>query len=75
MEYRQALPPSFFFKFYLMVSKQLGHVIPEREEGAIQRSHRPVSQAVQSFEAPLNEQFPEDTVGKPVPHLAAEKQV
>jgi len=37
VEFRQALPASFFFKFYLMVCDAMGQTIPAREASAIQR--------------------------------------
>ena len=48
-EYRRALPPSFFFKFFLFVSEQLGGMIDSRDKSVLDSKHRPISKAQQAY--------------------------
>lgn len=52
VEYRRALPPSFFFKFYLHVAQALGggnDVIDPRDRSAIAPKSRPVTMGQQVY--------------------------
>jgi xanthine dehydrogenase/oxidase len=75
VEFRRTLTTTFFFKFYLTVLNRIKQgAVPARELSATERFHRPVSTATHLYEAPLVGE-PGDTIGQPVPHLAAAKQV
>ncbi len=73
VEYRRTLTSTFFYKFYLTVLQRIGGAIDPRELSAIDRFQRPVSKATHVYEAPLLGR-PTDTIGQPIPHLAADKQ-
>jgi xanthine dehydrogenase/oxidase len=75
IHYRRTLTATFFYKFYLTVLERIGGKSTDpREASAIQRIHRPVSSATHLYEAPLVGE-PSDSVGQPIPHVAAIKQV
>lgn len=74
VEFRRTLTATFFFKFYLMVLARIqATAVPARDLTATERFHRPLSTATHLYEAPLVGE-PGDTIGQPIPHLAAEKQ-
>ena len=76
VEFRRTLTTTLFFKFYLTVLSRLDPAsLEKREASAIERIHRPVSCATHLYETPLVGKGGLDTIGQPVPHLAAEKQV
>ncbi|XP_046572351.1 LOW QUALITY PROTEIN: xanthine dehydrogenase/oxidase-like [Haliotis rubra] len=81
VEYRRTLTTSFFFKFYLSVSKRLiekGHhannkVVSEivSGNGGISRA---VSEGIQVFEPVPDGQSLDDAVGRPLVHVSALQQ-
>ncbi len=75
VDYRRTLSATFFFKFFLSVQSRINEgSVDARDLSAIERHERPVSKATHLYEAPLVGQ-PSDSIGQPIPHLAAEKQV
>ncbi|XP_047317867.1 xanthine dehydrogenase 1-like [Impatiens glandulifera] len=77
IEFRKSLTLSFFFKFYLWVSHQMGEKssfqknIPESHLSAVQPFHRPPVVGSQDFEVIKHG----TSVGSPEVHLSAKLQV
>ncbi|XP_048259580.1 xanthine dehydrogenase/oxidase-like isoform X3 [Haliotis rufescens] len=81
VEYRRTLTTSFFFKFYLSVTKRLidkGHDVNNKIVSEIVSGcgdiTRAVSKGVQVFEDVPDGQSPGDAVGRPLVHVSAQQQ-
>lgn len=82
VEYRRALTLSFFFKFYLSVRGCLSAMVPElcqplsEEESRAVELHKHIdTKSTQIWQKVSPGQLPIDPIGRPLPHLAALKQV
>ncbi|XP_017768324.1 PREDICTED: xanthine dehydrogenase isoform X2 [Nicrophorus vespilloides] len=75
IQYRRALPLSFFFRSYLRITQDLyGAVVDRRDLSALQGFHYTVPKSSQYFQVVPETQQKTDTVGRPIPHLSAYKQ-
>nr|XP_033794956.1 xanthine dehydrogenase/oxidase [Geotrypetes seraphini] len=83
VEFRHTLTLSFFFKFYLTVlqklsldlKKYLSDHIPMNHRSATELFHKDSPSSIQLFQEVPVGQSPEDTVGRPLMHVSAAKQV
>ncbi|XP_045405291.1 xanthine dehydrogenase/oxidase isoform X1 [Lemur catta] len=82
VEFRRTLTLSFFFKFYLTVLQKLGKENPENMCGLLDPTfvsatllfQKDPPTNVQLFQEVPKDQSKEDTVGRPLRHLAADMQ-
>ncbi|KAI4587118.1 hypothetical protein MJG53_004905 [Ovis ammon polii x Ovis aries] len=82
IEFRRTLTLSFFFKFYLTVLKKLGKEDSEDKCGKLDPTYTSATLLfqkdppanIQLFQEVPKGQSKEDTVGRPLPHLAAAMQ-
>uniref|UniRef100_A0A8C2S9E5 FAD-binding PCMH-type domain-containing protein n=1 Tax=Capra hircus TaxID=9925 RepID=A0A8C2S9E5_CAPHI len=82
VEFRRTLTLSFFFKFYLTVLKKLGKEDSEDKCGKLDPTYTSATLLfqkdppanIQLFQEVPKGQSKEDTVGRPLPHLAAAMQ-
>ncbi|XP_061287995.1 xanthine dehydrogenase/oxidase isoform X2 [Bos javanicus] len=81
IEFRRTLTLSFFFKFYLTVLKKLGKDSKDKcgkldptDTSATLLFQKDPPANIQLFQEVPNGQSKEDTVGRPLPHLAAAMQ-
>lgn len=80
IEFRRSLTLSFFFKFYMSVKDELRQTLPfvkpiaQREKSAIQTFHRDPPESLQLSQIVPKEQPDYDLVGRPIPHVSAQKQ-
>ena len=76
MEYRRTLALSLFYKFYLTAGAEAGvRPLMPTEVSATVRHSRPPTSARQDWEDPHNNTGgKDDSIGKPVAHLSAQKQ-
>ncbi|GAB6020637.1 hypothetical protein CHUAL_003308 [Chamberlinius hualienensis] len=80
--FRRSLTTSFFYKFYLSITKQLEILndvvtsqIPKQHESALKQSFKLGSiKGSQYYQLPPEGQMKEDSVGRPIVHLSAFKQ-
>lgn len=80
IQYRRSLTLSFFFKAFLAISQKLNVHFPDmqlnpKDVSGIEGFHNKIPKSSQYFQIVSNTQTPLDTIGRPVVHVAAHKQV